>query len=225
MKFDGFILSDATQEAIAELIRLDEVAAEFAGAESEAKEALRKVQAARVDGLVKVEGASSAGADRTVEIKAASERILDAQSAQEACRAKRAELLGQIQAKLKADKVVRAAELGAECGELVRKNAKLKREFILALAAATVKQMQYLGYQERLKKTGPFIKTTSDLDAQKLFESEIERLWAEVRLEEHGPYSDRIKLANDHAASYRGPISAEDLQTAIEAVRKTRAKG
>ncbi len=225
MKFDGFILSEGTQEAIAELIRLDEVAAEFARAESTAKEALCKLQAARVDGLVKVEGASSAGADRSVEIKAASERILDAQSAQEACRAKRAEVLGRIQVSMKADKVVRAKELRAERDGFVAKNSNLRIEFITALAAAAVSQMRYLGWQDRLKKTGPFMKTTNDLEAQKLFESEIDRLWAERRGEEWGPYSDQITLAGNSVQSYSGPITAEDLQAAIEEVRKARAKG
>ena len=182
------------------------------------------MQAERVGALVKDLGASAAGSERAVEMQAARDRILDAQSAIEACQARRSELLQRIQVSMKADKAARAAELQAKYTELVGKNVKLKREFITALAAAAVAQMKYSGWQDRLKKTGPFIKTVSDPEAQNFFESEIERLWKEAKLEECGPYSDKIKLMDNRIATYRGPISAEDVQAAIEAVRQARAK-
>jgi hypothetical protein len=221
-----FPLSEGTEEVLAELIRLDEIAAEFATGEAAARETLRKLQAERVGALVKSQGASSAGTERAVEMQAARDRILDSQSAIEACQVKRSELLPRILLSMKADKAARVKELREEVNKLCTEEAELKRKFIVALAAAAVAQMEYMGWWNRIKKSGPGLNGGKDAEGQRFFESEIDRLCAESGLSAgHKPLSDRIKIGESYIETFREPISAEDIQAAIEAVRQARAKG
>lgn len=222
----SFLLSDGTEALLAELIRLDEISAEFATSECASKETLRKLQAQRVGALVKAQGASSAEAERTVEMQAARDRILDAQSAIEACQDKRSELLQRIQLSMKADKAARVKELREENSKLRAAELALKREYIKALAVAAVKQMQFLGWWDLMKKSSPGFNGGKDPEGQRFYESEIDRLCVESGLNAgHKPLSDRIKIGESYIATFREPISAEDVQAAIEAVRQARAEG
>lgn len=221
----NFLLSADTEGLLAELIRLDEIAVEFVSGEAAARETLRKLQAERVGALVKDLGASSAGTERAVEMQAARDKILDAQSAIEACQAKRSELLQRIQVSMKADKAARAKELREKNSKLRAAETELKREYITALAIAAVKQMQFLGWWDRMKKSSPGLNGGKDPEGQRFYESEIDRLCAESGLNAgHNPLSAQIKVGESYLATFREPISAEDVQAAIEAVRQERAK-
>ena len=225
MEFRGFTLMGDLLEAISGDIRLDEIEAQFVADESAGKETLRKLQSERVGALVKAPGNSSTGAGRTVDIQAARERILDAQSAIEACHATRAEIRQRILLGMEADAKARAKEAAAEGLRLRNTLVELKRDYLLAMVAAAIAQMKYKGFWELMKRNGPGIGRL-DAEDRTFFESEIDKLCAESGLNaEYVPCADRIKLSESRIEALRKPISMNDVQSAIEAVRQARAEG
>jgi hypothetical protein len=86
--------------------------------------------------------------------------------------------------------------------------------------------MKYLGWWPKIKVYGPGFSGAKDREGQRSFESEIDRLCAESGLNAgHKPLSDQIKIGEGYIATFREPISEEDIQAAIEAAQKARTNG
>jgi hypothetical protein len=127
---------------------------------------------------------------------------------------------------MKADKAARVKELREENSKLCTAEMELKREFIAALAVAAVAQLKYMGWWDRIKKSGPGLNGGKDAEGQRFFESEIDRLCAENGLDAgYKPLSDRIKIGESYIATFREPITMQDVEAAIEAAQQARAKG
>lgn len=217
MSHASFPSSAETEARIAEIIKLDEIASDLAVQEAAARVALRTLQDKRIDALLKPEMVSPG----SVEIKAGTERLWDLQSAVEACRAKRSELLKGALSSLLADQKRRHTEFLSEAATLRDEEAKLRTAWLTAMAAAALAQMKLLGFWKEMGIRGPgFIRLENGEWA--FFRSEIDRLSAEEGIDAKAlqPMAEKIRNALDSAALFRAPLGLADVETETEKARR-----